>query len=118
MYWKDRSDGHDTIGTPCPEYNWFFAEGYTAEGYEEWLLIQNPSSSQASVNVDFMFPGGATHSIKVAVPGRSRFTLNVGGIVGATEVSLKLSSDLPVVAERAMYFDERTGGTCSIGAME
>lgn len=118
MYWKDRSDGHDTIGTPCPEYNWFFAEGYTAEGYEEWLLIQNPGSSQASVGIDFMFPGGATKSIVVTVPVRSRFTLNVGGIVGETEVSLKLSSDLPVVAERAMYFQQRSGGTCSIGAME
>jgi len=118
MYWKDRSDGHDTIGTPCPEYNWFFAEGYTAEGYEEWLLIQNPASSQALVNIDFMFPGGATKSIAVAVPARSRFTLNVGSIVGATEVSLKLSSNLPVVAERAMYFNQRSGGTCSIGAMQ
>jgi hypothetical protein len=111
MYWKNRSDGHDTIGTPCPEYNWYFAEGYTAEGYEEWLLIQNPNASQASVNVDFMFPGGSTRSLAIPVPGRSRFTLNVGGIVGPTEVSLKLASDLPVVAERAMYFNQRSGGT-------
>jgi hypothetical protein len=118
MYWKNRSDGHDTLGTPCPEYSWFFAEGYTAEGYEEWLLIQNPGDGEASVKIDFMLPGGASQSTTVVVPGRSRFTLNVGAILGPNEVSLKLSSDLPVVAERAMYFKDRSGGHCSIGAIE
>jgi len=39
-------------------------------------------------------------------------------LVGAAEVSIKLSSDLPVVGERAMYFRERSGGHCSIGAIE
>jgi hypothetical protein len=118
MYWKDRSDGHDTIGTPSPEYTWYFAEGYTAEGYEEWLLIQNPWDDQASVNIDFMFPGGTTQSITAAVPPRSRFTVNVGAFVGEKEVSIKLSSNLPVVGERAMYFKQRSGGHCSIGAIE
>lgn len=118
MYWKNRSDGHDTIGTPSPEYTWFFAEGYTAEGYEEWLLIQNPWDEQAAVTIDFMFPGGATQSVTAGIPPRSRFTINVGAFVGAKEVSLKLSSDLPVVGERAMYFKERSGGHCSIGAIE
>ncbi|MDY6796452.1 MAG: DUF5719 family protein [Actinomycetota bacterium] len=118
MYWENRSDGHDTLGTPCVEYTWFFAEGYTSGGFEEWLLIQNPWDGQAVVGIDFMLPGGDTNHIDVAVPARSRFTINVGGVIGETEVSLKLSSDRPVVAERAMYFDERSGGTCSIGAIE
>jgi hypothetical protein len=118
MYWKDRSDGHATLGTPTPEYDWFFAEGYTAGGYEEWLLIQNPWDGKATIAIDFMLPGGSTQSITAVVEGRSRFTLNVGAVVGATEVSLKVTSDLPVVGERAMYFKERSGGHCSIGAIE
>jgi len=118
MYWKDRSDGHATLGTPTPEYTWYFAEGYTAGGYEEWLLIQNPWDGKANIAIDFMLPGGDTQSITAVVEGRSRFTLNVGQVVGATEVSLKVTSDLPVVGERAMYFEERSGGHCSIGAIE
>jgi xylan 1,4-beta-xylosidase len=118
MYWKDRSDGHATLGTPTPEYTWFFAEGYTAEGFEEWLLIQNPWDGTARVRLDFMLPGGSNQSMTLEVAGRSRFTINVGAVVGATEVSLKLTSDLPVVGERAMYFRERSGGHCSIGAIE
>jgi hypothetical protein len=118
MYWNGRSDGHATLGTPTPEYTWFFAEGYTAQGYEEWLLVQNPWDGKATVRLDFMLPGGATESKTVEVPGRSRFTLDVGAAVGATEVSIKLSSDLPVVGERAMYFRDRAGGHCSIGAIE
>jgi hypothetical protein len=117
MYWEERSDGHDTLGTPCPEYEWFFAEGYTDGGFEEWLLIQNPWDGQAAVNIDFMLPGGGTQSMVVGVEGRSRFSLDVGAVVGPTEVSLKVSSNLPVVAERAMYFDQRSGGHCSIGAI-
>jgi len=118
MYWKGRSDGHDTLGTPCPEYRWFFAEGYTGGGFEEWLLVQNPWGRAAQVNVVFMFPGGSTQSLTMAVPARSRYTIDVGSVVGAKEVGLTVSSDLPVVAERAMYFRERAGGTSSIGAME
>jgi len=38
--------------------------------------------------------------------------------VGETEVSLRVSSDLPVVSERAMYWKDRHGGHCSIGAMQ
>ncbi|MDD5668110.1 MAG: DUF5719 family protein [Actinomycetota bacterium] len=118
MYWKGRSDGHATLGTPTPEYTWFFAEGYTAEGYEEWLLIQNPWDEKATARLDFMMPGGDTRSITVVVEERSRFTIDVGAEIGATEVSTRLSADLPVVAERAMYFRERSGGHCSIGAIE
>ncbi|MEW6553511.1 MAG: DUF4965 domain-containing protein [Actinomycetota bacterium] len=118
MYWNGRSDGHATLGTPTPENTWYFAEGYTAEGYEEWLLVQNPWEGKATVRIDFMLTGGETDSTTVEVAGRSRFTLNVGSVVGAAEVSIKLSSDLPVVGERAMYFRERSGGHCSIGAIE
>ncbi len=118
MYWKTRSDGHATLGTSTPEYTWFFAEGYTAEGYEEWLLIQNPWDDKAIVRLDFMLPGGGTESTTVEVAGHSRFTIDVGATIGATEVSIKLSSDLPVVGERAMYFKDRSGGHCSIGAIE
>ncbi|MDI6832173.1 MAG: FlgD immunoglobulin-like domain containing protein, partial [Actinomycetota bacterium] len=118
MYWNGRSDGHATIGTPTPEYSWYFPEGYTAGGYEEWLLIQNPWDTKAVVSVEFMLPGGSSQSIQLEVAARSRFSLNVGGIIGETEVSLRVSSDLPVVSERAMYWRERYGGHCSIGAMQ
>ncbi len=118
MYWNGRSDGHATLGTPTPEYTWFFAEGYTADGFEEWLLVQNPWDATATVRIDFMMPGGATRSKTVEVAGRSRYTIDAGAELGPTEVSIRLSSDLPVVSERAMYFKERSGGHCSIGAIE
>jgi hypothetical protein len=118
MYWSGRSDGHATLGTPSPEYNWYFAEGYTAGGYEEWLLIQNPWDGKATVQLAYMLPDGSNKNATVVVEGNSRYTINVGAEIGPTEVSLSLSSDLPVVAERAMYFRQRSGGHCSIGAIE
>ncbi len=118
MYWKERSDGHATLGSPTPDYTWFFPEGYTSEGFEEWLLVQNPWDGKATVRFDFMLPGGSNQSMTFEVAGRSRFTVNVAAVVGETEVSIKLTSDLPVVGERAIYFEERSGGHCSIGAIE
>ncbi len=118
MYWKGRSDGHATLGSPCPEYTWYFAEGYTAEGFEEWVVLQNPWERESDVEVTFMFPDGGNRTLHAAVGPRSRFTINVGAIVGSREVSVRVSSRFPVVAERAMYFQQRSGGHCSIGAIE
>ncbi|MBC7246989.1 MAG: DUF4965 domain-containing protein [Actinobacteria bacterium] len=118
MYWKGRSDGHATLASPCPEYTWYFAEGYTAEGFEEWVVLQNPWERESRVQVTFMFPDGGSSTLYAFVKPRSRFTLNVGSAVGAREVSVKVSSRYPVVAERAMYFLGRSGGHCSIGAIE
>ncbi|MBN1288686.1 MAG: hypothetical protein JXA49_03510 [Actinobacteria bacterium] len=44
-------------------------------------------------------------------------TFNVADTVpGADSVSTTVESDIPVVAERAMYWNNRTGGHDSIGA--
>ena len=40
--------GRDTIGATAPSFNWYFAEGYTGEGFEEWICIQNPGGGQAT----------------------------------------------------------------------
>jgi hypothetical protein len=117
MYWGDRVEGHATIGTPAPNPGWCFAEGYTAEGFEEWLLVANPHPDPCQVEFTFMFPDGSSASRVVEVGAWTRYTLNVEDEVGKREVSIRVTASDRVVAERSMYFGSRSGGTCTIGAL-
>lgn len=118
VYWGRRVEGHASLGSPFPDFTWFFAEGYTGGGFEEWLLVGNPTGKGAMVEFTFMFPDGSSRGLQVYVDCYSRFTLNVKSIVGEVEVSIRVNSSQPVVAERAIYFSGGRGGTCSIGGLE
>lgn len=114
-----RSGGHDSIGAVEPSANWYLAEGYTAEQFDTWILVQNPDDDAASVNVTFMREDGSTLPVAMEVAARSRSTIHVDEIRGleSCEVSTQVRADRGVIAERAMYFDYqgRSGGHDSIG---
>ncbi len=117
-----KDGGHGSIGASSTSNTWFFAEGYTGESFDTWVLLQNPNDGTATVTLSFMKPDGAISSHQVSVPGRRRHSVHVDTLPGleATEVSVRVDSDLPIVAERSMYFDYqgRKGGHASIGAPE
>jgi hypothetical protein len=95
---------------------WYFAEGYTGPGYDTYLLVFNPQSEEARVDLDLMTPGGTIRkSLDVAPLSRRTFKLNE--ILPNAEVAAALHADRPVVAERAMYFDAggRRGGSDAAG---
>ncbi|MEW6553432.1 MAG: SpoIID/LytB domain-containing protein [Actinomycetota bacterium] len=93
-----------------------------SQSFDEYLLIQNPGAVAASCTVTYMFPGGGTMQETCQVGPRSRYTIHVNDSVQNSEVSVKVSSDQPVVAERAMYFDflgsGRKGGHSCMGISE
>jgi hypothetical protein len=114
------SDGHDTIPARETSKTWFFAEGTTRSGFEEWLCLGNPGSSDALVQVTYMFSDGDTLTIPYTVPAWKRYTIDVNATVGPErDVAIKVDSDQPLVAERPMYFNYRygwNGGHITIGA--
>ena len=114
------SDGHNTIGATSTSTVWYFAEGYTGDGFEEWLTLQNPNGSTAHATITYMFRGGGTQAQSVALAANSRETINVNTAVGAgKDVSIKVESSQPIVAERPMYFNYKgswSGGHNTIGA--
>ena len=115
MYWNDRSDGHACIGTPTPDTTWYLPEGYTDQGFETWVLIQNPGDDARNVEVTFMQADGTNTTRSYRVPPRSRFTVSMDESLPATEASTRVVADGPVIVERAVYFNNRSGGTDSIG---
>lgn len=115
MYWNDRTEGHDSIGASQGSKTWYLAEGCTAYGFETWIEILNPGTADANATVTYNTPSGVVAGPTVTVPPRSRRTVKVSESVPSDDASALVTSDNPVVVERAMYWDGRRGGHGSIG---
>jgi len=122
MYFNYRwmwDGGHITTGATMPHKTWYFAEGTTRSGFEEWLCLANPGDLDARVSVNYAFQDGGTQVQELTlVPGR-RFTVAVNQVVGPDmDVSVKVESDQELVVERSLYFtyhDAWDGGHNTIG---
>lgn len=113
MYWNSnttfRQTSLDALGVTEPAYEWFIAEGTTgadARGsFETWVLVQNPGDYSAEVKLTFMTPEGSVSGPVVTMPPKTRKTFNVSDTVpNEWSVSTKVESDMPVVAERSVYW--------------
>ena len=112
--------GHNTIGVTTPVNQWFFAEGYTGSGFEEWLTLQNPNSVAATATITYTYRDGTTPvTMTQTIPANSRETVSVNVAAGSNkEVSIKVDSTEPIIAERPMYFNYQSkwqGGHNTIG---
>ncbi len=117
--------GHCVIGATASSEEWYFAEGYTGPGFDEWICVQNPAESAADLTFYFQTQekGESVHG-GYSVGPRSRATFKVNDVLGPNyQTSLKLVSSRPVVAERSLYFWYGgtnswgwTGGHCVMGA--
>ncbi|MBC7254332.1 MAG: IPT/TIG domain-containing protein [Actinobacteria bacterium] len=119
-YGTDWLGGHCSIPAVEAAPDWYFAEGCTHAGFEEWLCLANPGSQDASVEVRYLFPDGDSETRTYSLPAWKRYTVNVNREVGpGRDVALAVHSDLPIVAERPMYFDYGgmwDGGHITLGA--
>ncbi|MDY6794601.1 MAG: hypothetical protein SWK76_04870 [Actinomycetota bacterium] len=114
--------GHDVVGANQSAGEWYFAEGTTRDGFDEYLCLQNPGDAAIHVDAVYMFgPGQGANDLRgYDLPPKSRTTLNVNSEVGADkDVSVRLTSSGDFIAERPMYFNYNgvwTGGHDVVGA--
>jgi hypothetical protein len=115
--------GSNAIGAQSLGTTFYFAEGYTGGGFDEYLTLMNTSATQtANVQVTYFFNGGAApKTVGHPVAPSSRLTVHVNDSAEAgpnQEVSMKVTSDIPILAERPMYFNYygQTGGDVIMGA--
>ena len=113
-----RKDGTDSIGVTEPALKWYLAEGATAGGFETWVLVQNPGSDEAQVTLTYQTDVGEKTGPTFNLAPKSRESINVADTVQTYKVSTLVTSDKPVVAERAVYFNDRKCATDSIGVTE
>lgn len=114
--------GHASCGVPAPSTDWYFAEGTTRPGFQEWLCLQNPNQVDAIAELTYMLADGRNLPQDVTLKALSRTTVDVNTAVGpGADVSVFIRSTAPLVAERPMYFDYKSawrGGHAVSGAMQ
>ncbi|MHB8781647.1 MAG: WD40/YVTN/BNR-like repeat-containing protein [Candidatus Geothermincolia bacterium] len=120
-------DGSVAAAVPTPRQDWYFAEGCTRSGFEEWLCVMNPTADNASFTIDYTIAGGEPVSKTYGCQANSRVNVYVNGDVGPDkDVSAHVHSVVPLVIERPMYFNYNsvlgggvwTGGHVVMGANE
>jgi len=110
-------EAHNSIGVTSPDTAWYLPEGSSEWGFECWLLIQNPNPVEATCQVTYMIEGGAAQTLEKKVPANSRRTYNMETDIGKHDSSIRVTSDYPVIPERAMYRNNRREGHDSIGTI-
>jgi len=112
--------GSIEAGVPGLSETWYLAEGATQPGFEEWISLMNPGTEPTTVDITYMFEGGATQKQSLSMPPTSRETILVNGVVGPNkDVSAKIEASNPIIAERPMYFiyhNAWPGGHSQVGA--
>ncbi len=115
--WKG---GNDAMGSTGARKAWYFAEGTTRPGFEEYLTVLNPGDRVALADVDYALSDGRVFRLRYDLAPRSRTTIDVARQVpAAADVSMVLNSSEAVVAERSLYFEYKnawSGGHAVAGA--
>lgn len=113
MYFGSTADrpwrgGHVSAGVTTLSPRWFFAEGATGGFFDTYILLANPQAVDAHVTLTYLLPDGTSiESVKV-VPAEGRLTVGIeeeaDPRLKGTSVSTQVSSDVPIVSERSMYW--------------
>ena len=111
VQWDQGRGSHAEHGLPGPSTTWYFAEGATYPGFSLFYLLQNPGDALAHVTVTYLRePPLAPLVRQHEVPPHSRLTVWVNHDEAGPETpstgaasSAVIASDVPIVAERAMY---------------
>jgi subtilisin-like proprotein convertase family protein len=105
--------GHESAGVNETSTRWFLAEGATGRFFDCFVLLSNPNDAQARVRLTYLLSDGATYVQDVTIAPNSRKTINVETVAPLLEdaaVSTMVTSDIGIVAERAMYWPHVSEG--------
>lgn len=123
MYFQSNgiTGGSQAVGAPATGLQWYFAEGYTGPGFDEYICLYNPFSTVTpSVRVELMDEMGAVKTGDYTLPEMGRVTVHVNDLMPGKSVSATVTSldGNKFVAERSMYFNYSggtTGGSVASG---
>ena len=111
------SGGTSSLGARNASKVWHFAEGFTGDGFDTWLILTNMRSKSTVANLKFMTSSGVAKRKRIRLRAKSRTSVYVNNIMRGKSFSLRVSTRLPIVAERSVYFNsgDRSGGHSTVG---
>jgi hypothetical protein len=110
--------GHESAGVTAPATSWFMAEGATGSFFDLFVLIENPGTQAATVQVDYLRPSGPPLTKTYAIAPQSRFTIYVDDEqipagsgqrpLASTPVAMRVTSTngVPIIVERSMWWPQ------------
>jgi autotransporter-associated beta strand protein len=102
------SGGHESAGVTSASTNWFLAEGATGAFFDTFVLLSNPQNTPAKVTVRYLLDNGDTITVPKTIGANARLTINIETEDDArlrdAAVSTVITSDVPIIAERSMYW--------------
>jgi subtilisin-like proprotein convertase family protein len=99
--------GHASVGATDPSAYWYFAEGATGAFFDTFLLFGNPGNTAAQLTLTYLLDNGQTVTRDKTVPPNARLTVPVEGDapeLASANFATQVTSSVPIVAERAMYW--------------
>ncbi len=88
-------------GIKAPSAEWAFAEGSTSDGRRTFLYLLNDGATAATVTIEGFKNDGERNAMTVGIDPRSSYFLDAARMFdNADNVSMAVSSDEPVFAER------------------
>ena len=103
--------GHTGEGTPVTSTRWYHAEGATGQFFDTYFLWLNPNATAANVTATYRTEGGVTVTRTYTIPASSRLTVRLqdqDAALANQAVWTTVTSDLPIVSERSVYWPSGT----------
>ncbi|HTU99018.1 MAG TPA: IPT/TIG domain-containing protein [Luteitalea sp.] len=117
----DMRAGHNAVGVTALNTTWSFAEG-SAGFFDTYVLVSNPGVLAANVQVKYLTSQGEQVTVNDVVPSGQRRTYFANDALKAQlgpraqfDFAIEVTSDVGVVAERAMYWNGFQGGHATVG---
>jgi autotransporter-associated beta strand protein len=100
--------GHVNVGIAEASTSWFHAEGATGSFFNTFILLSNPQTTPAEVDVRFLLDTGEVIERHKTVGAQERLTINPAAEgdprLQNAAVSTVVASNVPIVSERSMYW--------------
>jgi BarA-like signal transduction histidine kinase len=102
------SGGTESAGVTAPSTHWFLAEGATGGFFDTFILLSNPNNAEAHVTFQYLLDTGETVTVPKTIAANARLTTNIEAEddlrLHNAAVSTVVTSDIPIIAERSMYW--------------
>jgi autotransporter-associated beta strand protein len=102
------SGGTESAGVTAPSSHWFLAEGATGTFFDTFVVLSNPQSTDAHVQLQYLLDSGETVTVSKTIAANARLTTNIKAEADPrlqnAALSTVVTSDQPIIAERSMYW--------------
>ncbi len=105
MYWPGQQTPQASMGVSSPATTWYLPMGRTDGDFDTYILVQNPGTESAHVDIVYAADAGTVTGESLAIAPMSRASVRVSdSMPNAPQFSSTVTSTTPIVAERAMYW--------------